>query len=453
MRKFIGSVYIKIIALLGGYYAAASLVYALNSPFSRFVYKFIGGLLRISPLLSVLLFLLCTALLAASVWLSPHGRGRGQLDVSVLVVNVLYITLLCLYCGWNLRNDIAPGESRTPIFIRLAILSVLAYGLAAVLFMFTIARLRDRALQRTLYWPQFFRRYPIKRPPGLIMFCLLIGILVYLLILCPWRTFMDGLPLMGAITALLLFNALSYFCAFVLSLFKKFEEANEEALRAERFKAELITNVSHDIRTPLTSIINYVDLLKALPIEDEKFHEYVGVLDKKSARLKTLISDLMEASKASTGNLPVHIKEIELGEILGQIAGEFDDSFVQRKLTLVLRLPEQPVLVQADATHLWRVLENLFGNAAKYALPGTRVFTEISAQDGRIVLSLKNTSENPIDLADQELTEQFIRGDRARQTEGSGLGLYIAKSLMELMGGQLAIEVNGDLFVAAVRFG
>jgi len=262
-----------------------------------------------------------------------------------------------------------------------------------------------------------------------------------------------GLPLAGIAAALLLFNALSYFCAFVLGLSKDFEAANEEKLRAERFKAELITNVSHDIRTPLTSIISYVDLLKALPVEHDKFQEYIAVLDKKSARLSTLISDLMEASKAGTGNLPVHIEEIDLAEIAGQIAGEFDDGFARRGLTLVLRLPEQPVLVRADPAHLWRVLENLFGNAAKHALQGTRVFAELNQCDEQIVFSLKNTSQNPIDLNDDALMEQFIRGDRARNTEGSGLGLYIAKSLMERMGGQLAIEVDGDLFTAKLALG
>ena len=270
--------------------------------------------------------------------------------------------------------------------------------------------------------------------------------MLYLFVYTPLR-----LNFWGVIAALLLLLALSYFCSFVLSLSKKFEEANEEKLRAERFKAELITNVSHDIRTPLTSIISYVDLLKPLPIENAQFHEYVDVLERKSARLKTLISDLMEASKACTGNLPVKPEELDLGEILGQIAGEFDDSFTCHELTLVLRLPEEPVLVRADAAHLWRVLENLFGNAAKYALPGTRVFAEVVQRDGHVSFMLKNTSQAPIDPDDDALLmEQFIRGDRARNTEGSGLGLYIAKSLMELMGGRLEIEANGDLFGAEV---
>ncbi|MCL2084880.1 MAG: HAMP domain-containing histidine kinase, partial [Oscillospiraceae bacterium] len=239
---------------------------------------------------------------------------------------------------------------------------------------------------------------------------------------------------------------LTCICSHLLSLAGEYEKANAEKIRAERFKAELITNVSHDIRTPLTSIISYVDLLKALPVEREDFLDYVNVLDRKSARLKTLINDLMEASKAAAGNVAVDLREVDLSEIAGQIAGEFDDRFAERNLTFVLRQPDAPVSVHADSGHLWRVLENLFGNAAKYALPGTRVFAEISLRGGRAVLSLKNTSENPIDLPADALTEQFIRGDRARRTDGSGLGLYIAKSLTELMDGQFTIRSTGDLF-------
>jgi len=234
----------------------------------------------------------------------------------------------------------------------------------------------------------------------------------------------------------------------------EYDKANAGKIRAERFKAELITNVSHDIRTPLTSIINYVDLLKALPVEHPDFTEYVGILDRKAARLKTLIDDLMEASKASTGNMNVDMREIDLCEIAGQIAGEFDEQFTERNLTLVLRQPDQPVTANADSGHLWRVLENLFGNMAKYALPGTRVFAEIGLCDGKPTISLKNTSQNPIDQSGGDmLTEQFIRGDRARQAEGSGLGLYIAKSLVELMGGRFEIRASGDLFEVEIAFG
>ena len=150
--------------------------------------------------------------------------------------------------------------------------------------------------------------------------------------------------------------------------------------------------------------------------------------------------------------MSVDFRNVDLSEIVGQIAGEFDDQFKEHGLTLVLRQPEQPVLANADNRHLWRTLENLFSNAVKYALPGTRVFAEIDLRDGSAVLSLKNTSQAPINQSGEALTEQFIRGDRARQTEGSGLGLYIAKSLVELMGGQLIIRASGDLFEVEIVF-
>ena len=282
--------------------------------------------------------------------------------------------------------------------------------------------------------------------------------LFLLLVLCPLvlQAYGPGevfILLLVLILPTIMIAVLTYFCRFILSLSEEYEMANAEKIRSERFKVELITNVSHDIRSPLTTIINYVDFLKTLPIENSDFTEYVGVLDSKSSRLKVLIDDLMEASKASTGNLSLEKKEIDLVEIIGQIAGEFDDKFAERDLALVFPQPTEPLIANADSRHLWRVLENLFGNAAKYALQGTRVFAELSQRGGKPVFVLKNTSQEPLDLCGDELVEQFIRGDRARQTEGNGLGLYIAKSLMDLMGGQLFIRTNGDLFEAELLFG
>ena len=461
MKKVIGSVYVKIIALLGGFIAALLAMIDISVGFQAFMsvqlFRHIfdpSSMHILNPYYStmmpgvgpcVLFLIICAALLGVSVWFSRKRRSVVWRRTDFMVFSACAFGVIGLCIVYAINRQLTAIDFIPIAWRRLMFLGI-AYAAGMALFMETLARLRDKTLLSTIYWPQFFRRYPVKRPPGFVMLALLSGITLYLI-------FFSELRFVGVVISLILLCALSYFCVFVLSLSKKFEAANEEKLRAERFKAELITNVSHDIRTPLTSIINYVDLLGALPVEHEKFHEYVNVLEKKSARLNTLISDLMEASKAGTGNLPVKLEAIDLSEIIGQIAGEFDEIFSRRDLTLVLRLPEQPVFVQADAGHLWRVLENLFGNAAKYALPGTRAFAEISAQEEHSILSLKNTSQSPIDLADQELTEQFIRGDRARQTEGSGLGLYIAKSLMELMGGQLTIEVNGDLFAAEVRFG
>ena len=232
---------------------------------------------------------------------------------------------------------------------------------------------------------------------------------------------------------------------------REYEQISQEKVRAERFKAELITNVSHDIQTPLTSIINYVDLLKNLSPKDKdfkkKFEEYTEVLDRKSARLKVLTTDLVEASKAATGNTAVNFQAVNFTEVIWQVAGEFDDQFKAQNLSLVFNPGTAQFVVGADSAHLWRILENLFGNAAKYSLAGTRVFAELTTlSDEMVKLSLKNISSEPLDQCVGELSEQFIRGDAARHTEGSGLGLYIAKSLAELMGGSLSISVSGDQF-------
>jgi len=332
--------------------------------------------------------------------------------------------------------------------------SAVVYAIVMVLLAEIVARVRDGQLQHTLYWPRFFGLYPPRRPVGLLMALLLAGNLLLLFVSCPIDAAI-GARLRVLLLLLLLshLGALTYLCAFVLSLSMEYDKANSEKIRAERFKSELIANVSHDIRTPLTSIISYVDLLKGLPIESADFTEYVNVLDRKTIRLKTLTSDLMEASKAGTGNLDVDMCEIDLVEIIGQVAGEFDDQLNERSVALVFRQPDTPVLTKADSRHLWRILENLFGNAAKYAMPGTRVFAEITLRDDKPVFFLRNTSQNPIDLPGDILTEQFIRDDRARHAEGSGLGLYIAKSLAELMGEQLVIRATGDLFEAEMLFG
>jgi len=257
--------------------------------------------------------------------------------------------------------------------------------------------------------------------------------------------------------------AVAYLNSFLSSLFavyeQKYEEANQDKIRAERFKSELITNVSHDIQTPLTSIINYTDLLRNLERSDEgfdeKFEDYTEVLTRKSARLKVLTGDLIEASKAATGNVSVDMQPMNLVEIIWQIAGEFDDQFSKRNLEFVFDPPKEPFIVTADSRHLWRVLENLFGNMAKYSLEGTRTFAQLKyvqnlSQADMVRLVLKNTSTEPLDQLAGELTEQFIRGDKSRHTEGSGLGLYIAKSLTELMGGDLVVQVSGDQFGVAL---
>lgn len=224
-------------------------------------------------------------------------------------------------------------------------------------------------------------------------------------------------------------------------------ESAQKQLRSEQLKTELVTNVSHDIKTPLTSIINYVDLLQ-ITQDRQVATQYLQVLGRQSQRLKKLIDDLIEMSKASTGNLAVDMTEIDPVEAVQQALGEFSDKLDTAQLQTVLNVIGQPATVQADGRLLWRVLSNLFSNIVKYALPGTRVYVDVTQVENAVLISLKNISKEPLNMTAEELTERFVRSDASRNTEGSGLGLNIAKSLMELQKGQLQLMVDGDLFKA-----
>lgn len=223
--------------------------------------------------------------------------------------------------------------------------------------------------------------------------------------------------------------------------------AVEQRMKSERLKTELITNVSHDIKTPLTSIVNYVDLLEKEELP-EKATEYLAVLDRQSKRLKKLTEDLVEASKASTGNVAVRLTPILVNEIVHQAIGDYDERLTAGKLEVVVTTYEGNLNAMADGRLLWRVLDNLLSNVCKYALAGTRVYIDLGTRDNRVVVSMKNISRDQLNVNADELMERFVRGDTSRHTEGSGLGLNIAKSLMELMGGTFALSVDGDLFKA-----
>lgn len=229
-------------------------------------------------------------------------------------------------------------------------------------------------------------------------------------------------------------------------------KAVEKSMRDERLKTDLITNVSHDIKTPLTSIINYVDLLKRENIQDEKIQGYLNILEAKSQRLKTLTEDVVEASKISSGNITMEYMNINLVEMIHQTTGEFTEKFEKRNLNIVLNLPEHPVMIRSDGRRMWRVIENIYNNAAKYAMEGTRVYADLVEKPDTVEFSLKNVSEQPLNISADELTERFIRGDISRSTEGSGLGLSIAKNLTELQGGQFNLYLDGDLFKVTIIF-
>lgn len=224
------------------------------------------------------------------------------------------------------------------------------------------------------------------------------------------------------------------------------EKAVEEKMKSERFKTELITNVSHDIKTPLTSIVNFVDLMKKEKIKNEKVKEYLEVLDRQSLRLKKLTEDLVESSKAASGVISVSLEQCDAKLLLEQAMAEYQIAFEEKHLSLCMQIPKESVLILADGKRLWRVLDNLFCNIVKYSLENTRVYITLEEKEDRVQMIFRNISAMPISATAEELSERFVRGDASRNTEGSGLGLSIARSLTELQKGTLEIFVDGDLF-------
>jgi signal transduction histidine kinase len=228
------------------------------------------------------------------------------------------------------------------------------------------------------------------------------------------------------------------------------EKAINESIKAERLKTDLITNVSHDLKTPLTSIINYTDLLKKEKIENENAKKYIDILEKKSKKLKILTEDLIEVSKISSGNEKATLEKIDFKELVLQANGEFAEKFEEKNLEVISNLPKEAVIVDLDGKKIWRVLENLYQNVYKYSLENTRVYVDLIVND-HIVFTIKNISKEKLNIPPDELMERFIRGDSSRHTGGNGLGLSIAKDLSKLNGGTLSIQIDGDLFVAKVK--
>lgn len=228
------------------------------------------------------------------------------------------------------------------------------------------------------------------------------------------------------------------------------EKAINESIKAERLKTDLITNVSHDLKTPLTSIINYTDLLKKEKIENENAKKYIDILEKKSKKLKILTEDLIEVSKISSGNEKATLEKIDFKELVLQANGEFAEKFEEKNLEVISNLPKEAVIVDLDGKKMWRVLENLYQNVYKYSLENTRVYVDLIVND-HIVFTIKNISKEKLNISPDELMERFIRGDSSRHTGGNGLGLSIAKDLSKLNGGTLSIQIDGDLFVAKIK--
>ena len=235
-----------------------------------------------------------------------------------------------------------------------------------------------------------------------------------------------------------------------------FENAVQDRMKSERMKAELITNVSHDIKTPLTSIINYVDLLKQENIQDEKAREYIGILENKSQRLKRLTEDLVEASKVSTGNISLNLEKINIVELIKQATGEFEDKFKKRKLEPIINSDQNEINIVADSKYMYRIIENLYSNISKYALENSRVYVDIKMSKTEPVpnvqIEIKNISKDKLNISADELIQRFVRGDKSRTTEGSGLGISIAQNLTELQNGKFELKLDGDLFKVELTF-
>lgn len=231
-----------------------------------------------------------------------------------------------------------------------------------------------------------------------------------------------------------------------------FENAVQDRMKSERMKTELITNVSHDIKTPLTSIINYVDLLKQENIENEKAKEYIGILDSKSQRLKKLTEDLVEASKVSTGNISLNLEKINIVELIKQAVGEFEDKFQKRGLQAIIDSKENEINIMADSKYMYRIIENLFSNVSKYALENSRVYIDINQKNKKVKVEVKNISKDRLNISADELMQRFVRGDKSRTTEGSGLGISIAQNLTELQNGKFNLRLDGDLFKVELEF-
>lgn len=231
-----------------------------------------------------------------------------------------------------------------------------------------------------------------------------------------------------------------------------FKASLENQMKSERMKSELITNVSHDLKTPLTSIINYVTLLKRDDLSNEEIKDYVGILDRKTQRLKTIIEDLFEASKMASGSVELNIEKVEVTALLNQALAEFEEKIQNSSLTFKINTPKQKIYADLDGKKIWRVFENLINNALKYSQPNTRVYIDLSEQENKVILTIKNIASYEMDFDVDEIFERFKRGDKSRHTEGSGLGLAIAKSIVELHGGSLNIEIDGDLFKSIVQF-
>ena len=446
---------------VAGYLASAFgwiyVLYGYVPPFSNFGSLF-GLVYPVNPLICLPLIPLGLALATVSAVLDADRRAPWpihRLDYFFALVGAGVVGILAAgVLEWGRHLAIGHALSWS-----------MAIALAGYCWETTVVRLRARTLSDTICWRRVFATLPVRQFSGaFILIVVVVGAGLLLggfrsalsiamdrtdynpmrfsaWLASGWLPFVVGPALLLAVVAILGLN--------IVTVTTGQQRAIEAQLREERFRAELITNVTHDLRTPLTSIISYADLIDRYPTTDPTLSEYAAVLGRKAERLRVLIGDVLDASRVSAGTVEVNPGAIELNEILGQVAGDLEPAFAGRDLTWV-SAPSAPCVVSADGALLWRILENLVGNVAKHARPSSEVHAEVLALPQGGAIRLRNQLDAPLTVAPETLTGQFVRGDQARHGEGGGLGLFIADRLATTMGATLRIETEGTEFLATV---
>jgi signal transduction histidine kinase len=459
MKQLLSKRLTQVLSLVLSAIFLQSLLRHLSSSYNYYMSIFWGNILLPSTVVSVLGLVVSIGVFVATVIVkNPRIAPRlmNHIDLSVLLFSVYFMILIDVIAILHYVSAVIV------VALTLVTVFVAAYVFEEVYF-------RIRTQESKNVWRSFFENNRKQLPIVVTMILLLLPAVIYfvfsgIVIFNGAVMHLNGAGLSSdlayrvasnlpfAVIMAIYFVLLTNIVTYLENQAEYNDAIVADKIKAEQFKAELITNMSHDMKTPLTSVINYVDLLGKLPIEDAHFQEYTDVLQRKTNRLKQLIQDLLDASKVGTGNVEITLQTLNLNELLGQMVGEFEEDYSENQLTLVYKEPSEALAILADGPNLYRVMENLLGNSLKYSMPNTRVFLQVEEGSEDVTIDLHNTSKYPLELTSEALTEQFMRGDQSRHTEGSGLGLYIAKNLVELMGGTFKLSVKGDLFQVQLSF-
>ena len=480
----------------------SSLTYSNSLYVQQVVYDLFKGHENLPTYLIPLTSILTIIMIVYLIWATGHEKGKDGIQLSSIdkisyeFISIVFITIM----GIMMSFAIASIESQIPQKILVSVFLIcylIGYACLALWVSTTIRRLKAKQFIRSFLtykicrWlvvttKKIFRKVTDKQNTNkkitiiywgfigisVILACTIWSGIGFLILIAFWgwvyyklvqynkkiqkinealKNIYNGNPNVK-LNEEELEGTLKIMAKYINDIAGGFTNAIEQSLKSERLKTELITNVSHDIKTPLTSIINYVDLLKKQEINNAQIKQYIAVLDKKSQRLKKLIEDLVEASKVSSGNVKLNMETINLKELLNQTIGEFEDKLEKKNLKIEMDLPNENVLIKADNRYLYRVIENVFSNVSKYALEGSRVYINLHKDGNDVNLEIKNISKDKLNISAEELMQRFVRGDKSRYTEGSGLGLSIAESLTELQGGKFKIYIDGDLFKVELKW-